>query len=229
MKAALLVCDHIRDELVHIDGEYPDMFAELLPDIELHPYWVCDNEFPASANDHDLYICTGSKHSVYEDIPWIHQLNDFVNDINASGKKYLGLCFGHQMMGQALGGKVKKAEGGWSVGVHEFELEKPADWTVPLKNNIKLLLMCQDQVSQLPDGSVVHASSKQCPVGIFSCGSNFLGIQAHPEFSKQYHQALFTGRSEQIGDDVIAQALGTMDQPVNRKEIVQWMMNFLVD
>ncbi len=201
MKAALLVCDHIRKELVHIDGEYPDMFEKLFPEINLKPFWVCDGEFPTSTDQYDIYICSGSKHSVYDDIPWIGELNSFVNAIYKANKTLVGLCFGHQMIAQALGGKVEKAIGGWSIGVHEFEVTAKDTWMTPDMNRISLLLMCQDQVAELPENSQIHAATYTCPIGIYSIDNRFLGIQAHPEFSKEYHQALFTIRSEQIGKE----------------------------
>lgn len=227
MKAALLVCDHILDKLIHIGGEYHDMFTKTFPEIEFTPYWVCDGQFPNSPDDHEIYFCTGSKHSVYDEIPWITELQKFVSALYDAEKKLIGSCFGHQMIAHALGGKVEKVATGWTIGVHKFDIKSKTDWIEPHLDDFKLLLMCQDQVTQLPQDSTVQASSKQCPVGIFTVSNHFLGIQPHPEFSKQYHQALYSGRSELIGQDIIDGANATMHLSLDTKILVDWIMNFL--
>lgn len=226
MKVALLVCDHVLEKLEHIGGQYPKMFAALLPSIDLVPYWVCDGQFP-SIDDYDAFICSGSKYSVYNKIPWILKLQQFMVDAFQADKKLFGSCFGHQMIAQALGGKVEKAKTGWSIGVQEFETQSNKEWMSPQADNFKSLLICRDQVVQLPENSTVHATSNHCPVGMFSVANKFLGIQPHPEFSKEYHQALYTGRSEQIGNAIIENANSTMHLPLDTKIIVDWIMHFL--
>src|SRR5215217_7450772 len=112
MKVGLLECDHVREELLHIAGDYrqmfPALFSQVAPDWEFRFYGVCNGHFPESAGECDLYICTGSKFSVYDEEDWILRLKDFVKEIYESGKKYAGICFGHQMLAEALGGKVEK-------------------------------------------------------------------------------------------------------------------------
>ena len=106
MKIGLLECDHVLEKFQHIDGDYQDMFTELLPQIEWQFYDVCNGHFPKSVDECEAYICSGSKHSVYENIAWINRLKEFVFQLYKKQKLFVGVCFGHQILAEALGGKV---------------------------------------------------------------------------------------------------------------------------
>ena len=235
-KIGLLECDHVRDEFRHIAGDYRDMFPALF--MPLAPHWefvfydVANDSFPSSIEECDVYICTGSKFSVYDDEPWIHRLKALVQQIYEHGKVYLGVCFGHQMLAEALGGKVQKSAAGWCVGIHEFTLQRTEPsaaltWINPPQENINLLMMCQDQVLQLPPDSTVLASANDCPVAMFRVGSKMLGVQAHPEFPLPYEEALMRSRVERIGAEKIAQGLESLRKPLHSQRMAQWMVAFV--
>lgn len=88
MKTALLVCDHVLPDLVPEHGDYPMMFARLLPDLNMDSWYVCDGHFP-DIRDYDVFVITGSKYSVYDDIPWIQDLKVFVRVFNPLAKNAL--------------------------------------------------------------------------------------------------------------------------------------------
>ena len=230
MKVGLLECDHVRDELTHIAGDYrqmfPALFSKVAPEWEFEFYDVCNGFFPESAGVCDLYICTGSKSSVYDEDDWILRLKAFVREIQSSGSKYVGVCFGHQMLAEALGGKVAKAQAGWAVGVHPFEIVATAQWMKPAEPFFNLLMMCQDQVLQLPADSRLLAKTMHCPVGMFQVGENMLGIQAHPEFPKAYDRALMELRVERIGREKVDLALASLDLPTHEYLIAGWIKEF---
>ena len=223
----LLVCDHIHEDFRHLEDSYPVMFQRLLPNASMVPYYVCDNHFPVDVADHDIYICTGSKYSVYDDMDWIKRLLKFVKDIYDLEKRFVGICFGHQVMAQALGGKVEKAEVGWCIGAHYFEILAAEPWMAPRERNHINLMLCQDQVTHLPPNSRVLSTGKHCKIGMFIVGETMLGIQAHPEFTKEYNQAVFIQRRKRIGEEKVAIALESLGQPIDDALIGQWIWSFI--
>ena len=231
LKIGLLECDHVREEFRSIAGDYRDMFPALFmplaPEWEFVFYDVTNGHFPASAAECDVYICTGSKSSVYDDEPWIHALKALVQQIYHQQKIFLGVCFGHQMLGEALGGKVQKSAVGWCVGIHEFTICEGLPFTVPPQERVNLLMMCQDQVQQLPPDGVVLASSADCPVAIFRVGERMLGVQAHPEFPVPYEEALMRSRVERIGAEKTARGLESLSQPLHSTLMATWMVEFV--
>lgn len=227
MKIGLLECDHVSEKYRHLGGDYRDMFADLLPQLEFRFYDVCNGQFPGSVHECEGYMCTGSRHSVYENIDWIKQLKDFVQQLYTEQKLFVGVCFGHQMMGEALGGKVMKSPGGWNVGVHHFEMLAHENWMSPFQQEINLLMMCQDQVVEMPPDSKLLARTAYCPVGMFTVGETMLGIQAHPEFPISYEKALLTDRIDRIGDAKVEKALESLKLQTDRDLLVEWIMRFL--
>ena len=122
MKLGILKTDAVRPEWVPEFGEYPDMFVALLgqldPALEFVVYDVEQGEFPDDIDEVDAYLITGSKSSVYDDKPWIAALMDFVRELDRRHKKIVGICFGHELVAQALGGKTEKSSKGWREGLH---------------------------------------------------------------------------------------------------------------
>ncbi|TLV00840.1 glutamine amidotransferase-related protein [Dyadobacter luticola] len=230
MKVGLLECDHVREELQYIAGDYREMFPALFSEVtsewDFHFYDVCNGQFPESVDECDLYMCTGSRFSVYDEEDWILRLKQFVRDIYQSEKMFVGLCFGHQMLAEALGGQVLKSPGGWCVGVHRFDITHPEMWMQPHLPSLNMLMMCQDQVMTMPEDSTLLATSEHCPVAMFRVGENMLGMQAHPEFTRLYDKALMELRVERIGEEKVRLGIESLALEVHRTEAAQWIKNF---
>ncbi len=226
----LLECDHVRPELRYINGDYRDMFPALFnrvsPDVEFRFYDVVNGVFPASVDECDGYISTGSAFSVYDDVKWVHDLADFVRKLYETQTPYVGICFGHQMLGYALGGQVHKSAAGWCVGVHEFTMLAERNWMQPYQDKLNLLMMCQDQVISLPENAVRLASAVDCPNAMIMVGQAMLGIQAHPEFSASYDRALMELREERIGEEKVAKGIASLRLQTDEVPAANWIVNF---
>ncbi len=227
MKIALLECDHVAERFRHIAGDYRDMFSALITNIELKPFDVCNGEMPLDIDDCDAYLCTGSRYSVYDENDWITELKAFVRRAHDAGKPFVGICFGHQMLAEALGGKVAKAEQGWGVGVHNIEMLRSETWMQPQRTACKLQFMHQDQVLRLPEDSKLLGRSDHCPIAMFSVGKSMLGIQAHPEFISAYSEALLLDRVERIGEERVKDARESLKLDTDRDLFGEWIIKFL--
>jgi GMP synthase-like glutamine amidotransferase len=231
MNIGLLGCDDVPDRLRHIAGGYRDMFQKLLapqiPDLELTWFDVVHGALPQSTDACDAYMCTGSRYSVYEDRDWIEKLKAFVRQLHDARKPFVGICFGHQVLAQALGGEVRQAAQGWGVGILEMRITQPEPWMQPPKNEASLEYMHADQVQKLPPGGVVLAEAPHCPVAMFRVGDTMLGIEGHPEFPAPYVEALVRARKERIGEASANAALASLSERVDDDVVARWIANFI--
>ncbi|WP_432447993.1 type 1 glutamine amidotransferase [Aliiroseovarius marinus] len=197
MRIGILQAGHSPDELRDSVGDYGEMFTRLLDGhgFEFEIYSVVDNQFPSGVSDADGWLITGSKHGAYEEHGWIPLLEDLIRDIKATGQPLVGVCFGHQIIAQALGGKVEKFAGGWSVGRTEYDFGDG--------ETMKLNAWHQDQVTQLPEGAEVIASTDFCANAALVYGDQILTIQPHPEFTSE----LVSGLIEHRGRGNVPEAL----------------------
>lgn len=221
------MCDHVPDVYQATFGDYADMFVNLFPELDWTFYDVCNGQFPQDLTACDVYFATGSRYSVYDDHDWIKELKATVRIIAQLNKYLVGFCFGHQLIGAALGGKVAKSPYGWRVGVHKFQVSATQKWMQPFQNPFQVLMMCQDQILGLPDNAVVLASHPKCPVGMIQVGEKILGIQGHPEFSKAYDRVLIENRVAIMGADVVEAGLKSLEQDVHQKALRAWVLRFL--
>lgn len=198
-----------------------------MPQVTFDIFNVCDGVFPKSASDFDAWLITGSKYSVYDEIDWISRLKLFVKEISLADKLYIGICFGHQMLGEAMGGKVTKSDKGWCVGVHRFDIVIHQNWMKPNRSYVNLLMSCQDQIQILPENSRIIAQTPNCPFGIIQVGNKMLGIQGHPEFSANYAMNLMEGRGNQIGQQKVLLGIESIKNQAHSREVADWIINFL--
>ena len=231
MNIGLLMCDDVSSRFRHIAGGYEDMFEALLrphvPGLTFTCYDVRNGEVPASPDAHDVYLCTGSRHSVYDKLDWIEALKGFVRDVHDNGKVFVGICFGHQVLAEALGGEVGKADQGWGIGVLDMNIVKPEPWMQPQLPQCRLQYMHGDQVRRLPPESTVLAVAQHCEVAMFKVRETMLGIEGHPEFTAEYERALLETRRERIGADPVDKALASLSTPTDHEVAGRWIANFI--
>ena len=231
MKLCILKTDAVRPEWVPRFGEYPDMFIALLsqadPELEFDVYDVEQGRYPADINDADAYLVTGSKSSVYDDKPWIMDLLEFVRELHAKRKKLVGICFGHQLVAQALGGKVEKSDKGWGVGLHTHRFTVVPPWHDGKDRDLDILVSHQDQVIEVADGAAVAAGSEFCENAVCQIGDHILTFQGHPEFTPDYAREIMNLRKERIGDETYREGIASLSGTHQSQRVAGWIINFL--
>ena len=208
--------DALRDEM----GDYPDFFRALLANrgLEFRTYHVEAMQFPVSVHDCDGWLITGSRHGAYEDHPFIQPLETFIRKAMAESVPLVGVCFGHQIIAQAMGGKVARFDGGWAVGPQDYEFDG---------QNITLNAWHRDQVVERPEGAEICASSEFCENAALVYGDQAFTIQAHPEFQDDFIDGLLRTRAPGIvPPDIMASAAAKLGHDNDSSAIADRIANF---
>ncbi len=171
---------HLADEATDPE-KFMDMFAAAGLAFSYETYYVAEGEMPASLDECDAWLITGSPCSVYEDLPWIPVLEDFIRRAFAAASPQVGVCFGHQVAARALGGHVARAETGWVLGRHHLYVNVERDWMTERPGEYTLHYINQDQVIDLPPGVDLLGESPRCPNALYEAEGRLLCIQPHPE------------------------------------------------
>lgn len=230
MKIGLLLCDDVDDTRRREFGDYPSMFRAWFrlkaPAFTMEAYRCFEGEFPASRGECDGWLISGSRHHVYDSTPWIQELTGFVDGLAGGDRPLVGICFGHQMIAHALGGRVEKAKVGWGLGIEPSMVFEKFDWIDPYLESYNLITLHQDQVVELPEGFHRVAGNNFCPESMISDNRLFLGIQGHPEFSKEYCRNRIEFRRNIIPPDRFEEGLASLHQHLDADSVFDWIVNF---
>ena len=223
MKIGILQTGHSPDDFRKELGDYGEMFTKLLDghEFDFQIWSVVDGVLPEGVNEADGWLITGSKHGAYEDHDWIPLLEDFIRETYADGRPMIGVCFGHQVIAQALGGKVEKFTGGWSIGRTEYDMDG---------DKLALNAWHQDQVVELPEGAKVVASSDFCPYAALAYDNRIWTVQPHPEFGHDFIDGLIKTRGKGVvPEHQLEQATAALGGPIDNQKIADQMAAFFKD
>lgn len=210
---------------------YPVMFEQLISQVDNGFTYetcsvVCGEAFPDPATLGGV-IHTGSAFGVYDNVAWMSELLNFIQKTARANVPQFGICFGHQAMAEALGGRAGKSEKGWGLGRHEYETPHRPGWMATGPENFTLAVSHQDQVTAIPDGAKVTARSDFCEYAglVYGCSPS-ASFQGHPEFDAGFCSALHESRRALIGDALVDAALDSFAKPLTRLPVAKWMAEF---
>lgn len=214
----ILLCDTFPGRLPDFIPNYESLFMDLFASIGEHPvykiYQTWQGELPSQVNPDELYLIPGSLDSAYDGKPWIVALLHWIERAFNSGAKMMGVCFGHQVIARALGGQVRPYEGGMGVGVRASQvLDGTMQGYFP-DQEMRLLYSHHDQVTVLPQGAELCATSDFCKNESFRIGQQVVTFQGHPEFTVAYSRHLLLNCSDDLDECVKTAALLTLDHMV---------------
>jgi GMP synthase-like glutamine amidotransferase len=218
MKIGILITGHPPEELGQ-NGRYDSYFMRLLGDDHFtYEAWsVVDGEMPEGVKDCDGWLITGSKHGAYEPHAWIPPLEQFIRESYAAHVPMIGVCFGHQIIAQAMGGKVEKFGGGWSVGSVEYKIGD---------DSYAINAWHQDQVVEKPASAEVAGSTDFCANAALVYDDRIWTIQPHPEFDHAFIDGLLKYRASNVPEDQIKTAKERLGTPLDQDKIAAKMTAF---
>lgn len=212
--------------LVPEHGDYPAMIRTMLgTGVETETFDAQSGELPDAAA-FDAVIITGSPSDAYADVPWINALLDWIRA--ARGRtRLVGICFGHQAMAIAFGGRVEKSSRGWGIGLHRYGVTASEPWMVPTAPTVAILASHQDQVVDKPAEARVTLMSDFTPSAGLAYGDDAISFQGHPEFTRAYAGALAEGRRGLIDEAVVDRALESLEATTDRQLVGDWVKRFV--
>ncbi|MBY0421189.1 MAG: hypothetical protein K2Q06_02715, partial [Parvularculaceae bacterium] len=218
-------------ELERRYGGYPAMFRALLapqlPGAAFSTTRVSSGETPPPPSAVDGVLITGSPAGVYDGLPWIEPLKAYIRDVAAARRPQVGICFGHQIMAEAFGGRVEKSDKGWGVGVHDYRIDAAPPWMTPTVSRLACAVSHQDQVVEKPAMARRIGGSDFCENGVLAYEhAPAISFQMHPEFETAFGRDLLAARRGRIPADRVDAGLASYQTPSDRGTIAGWIAQF---
>jgi len=175
----------------------------------------------------DGALLAGSRHGVYEDHPWLMSYRDFLLDMRQLGKPVGGVCFGHQIMAQAYGGKVAKSAQGWQIGRLAHTITDQGRALITDRGSVTALSFHQDQIVTPPPGARVVLGNERSPFGGLLYDFPALSVQFHPEFETAYVAALLDRfQGFRLPESVVVASREGLEGPLDNAVIAETFAGF---
>ena len=235
MRIGILKCGPMHPALAGKWGEYPQIYGRFLrqaePQIDILGVDVDGGDALPDVHAADGWLISGSKHGVYEDHAWLPPLKDFLRGAVGAGVPVAGICFGHQVLAEAMGGRVVKFPGGWGLGPSGYDMDAMPVWAAPLGAHWSAHAVHKDQVVDLPPDATVIASSPFCAYAALAYGDperpDAISVQPHPEFDEEFMRDLIAeSLSATVDEPILARAKSDLGTPVNNADWARVIVSY---
>lgn len=231
MKVIVLLCDVFEDIMPFEDVSYNSMLSDAFlkadANLKFEYYEAFARDLPDCIESDAIYIIPGSRFDAYADYPWLNELRHFIEELHDEKAKMIGICFGHQLIAETLGGRVEKAVAGVGLGVRDAEICIPSIAKHFKAKKLSLQNYHQDQVVILPKQAKIIASSSFCSIEAYTIGKHIVCVQGHPEYDVHYMRYLIRNHSLNVSEITRMKALKSLDKETNGEETICFMLNFL--
>ena len=230
-RLGILEAGQNRAELIDAHGDYTDWFDRVFNGgaggpFTLRRYAAFESVLPAATDACDGYLITGSRFSVLDREDWMEATKAFAVEA-ARERPVVGICFGHQLLAEAYGGRVTPSPCEWCVGVHDYDVRAPKPWMDPPAARVSLINSNVDQVVEAPSSAEVIGTNGDVPVAMMQIGPNVLSMQPHPEVTADLMAEVYEIRRPDIGEAKTDRALNSLSGPVDSDLVAGWIANFL--
>jgi len=246
LRIAILECDTPRPNIRKKYGGYGGVFSSLLKagadalqypglsskeGLEITSWDVVDAQTYPALDDIDAILISGSKYDSFDDHPWLLKLVEFTKKVLDQNRvRIVGVCFGHQVVGRAMGVKVGRSPGGWEASVTAIDLTKRGQ-EIFGRPSLALHQMHRDAVYEFPEGVEKLAYTEKCDVQAMYLSKKFITVQGHPEFTEDIVRDLLVARHDTgiFDDETFADAMGRVDKYHDGVFVCQAFLRFLLD
>lgn len=211
---------------------YPAMIEALLAphltSLECNVISLVDGDILPPPCELEAILITGSPVGVYDPVPWIAPLKDWILANAEAHVPQVGICFGHQIIAEAFGGKVAKAPQGWGLGRHDYRMTGNAGLCGKALRSLSLAVSHQDQVLTAPENAQVLAFSDFTPfAALVYEEAPALSFQGHPEFCHSFADALIRSRrGTRFPEELADRALESLRAPLDGDAVAAVIAQF---
>jgi GMP synthase-like glutamine amidotransferase len=231
VRIGLLLCGDVHTALQPVFDNYAGCLIERLQlqsaQFEVRTWHAWKGELPDNVMEADAYLVGGSPASVFDREPWIDRLGSFIRHAHSARRRLLGICFGHQMIHQALGGRVDRADAGWGLGIYPIHLRRQIAG-LSHKKPVALYAMHRDQVVTPAEGFEHLGGSEFCPYYLMGHTDRVLTIQGHPEFTPDFFGEFLKIAESRFDEKTVAQARLGMLGADDSEAVCQMLNGFLL-
>lgn len=210
------------------DGE---QIASLLKSVR--PNWSFDiyrayiKEFPNQMESCDGYVIGGSPASVNAQDEWVSETLNYIRKLYTNRRPMFGICFGHQAIAKALGGRVESSQNGWALGSVKVYFSDHATWMTNRRDIMRLYAIHNEQVVVPPNGADVLGQTDTCPIASFRIDNHIFTTQHHPEMTAEFMEGVVDHMERYMDKEIILKVKDSLKFGADNIHFAEWIASFL--